>query len=439
MVLTGLLCVAFTVFAANKYQLIKDQNNKLAQLEKQISETVDANMKLRYEIYGDPAKTIESWRDMGLDAQLDYLRTLENGDIFVNCEPIEARIDEDAQTSAVAFGIDPQYQSSSFRKGAIVYLFDSGEQFVAKALESVDGELEVADEEDSEVVATAYSFLGAFRIKDSTPNQVNLESIGFASANELAAIADVRKSGRSFVACVDRLPIDSPADIAEFVAEEELSGLLTAFDADTSAFLSANTADVAALNDAFNADPAQMVANIEALFNDELRAPIAFQAMIERQWNVRNAGNVLMERNSLALKALNGVIASQVVSMGDAASEGFEDGYQAVQDSVALIDGFDEFLATAKARNTIPSYFEQIDLARVNLNKMEGYNALVQGLIAEAQENNELCQEEIDAFIAENARLASEIARVQFAVAEKIEQENSTLIDYDESNSYAGI
>ena len=440
MVLTGLLCVAFTIFAANKYQLTKDNEQKLAKLQQEIADTLDANEKLRYEIYGDPAKTVESWSDCGLDGQLSYLRNLVNGEVFTNCEAIEARVDDTAMTSTVAFGVDPQYNMSSFRSGAIVYLFDSGSAFVKKAAPVGEGEetavAEPSDESDASAGAAApYVFLGAFKIKDSAASQVNLVSVGEASEAELAALQASSKSGNSFVAGVDRLPVDSPADLAKFAAETP--ELFSAFDADLTAFLSKNTADAAALGAALAEDGAASIANFEKLFGTDLRVPVAYQDKIERQWATRDAGNVLKASNLLALDELNYVVGDQAVSMGDKAIAGHEDAFDKIQAAFGEIEGWSEVFAAAQDRKKVESYAERIDEANAKLAKMNGYNKILEDIIAEAEQNNKDCQKAIDELIAKNAELASNIARAQYAAAEKFQNDSATASVG--ANSFVGI
>lgn len=429
MALTGLLCIAFTVFAANKYQLTKDNELKLEKAEQELAELLDSNMKLHYEIYGDPEKQISGWQDLGLDSQLEYLRDLLAGDSFLNCQTIQLSVDTDAKTSTVAFGVDPRYTTSSFRTGAVVYLFDSGEQFVEPV---ADDATAVAADDAEPAAATQYAFLGSFKVVGTTAAQVNLESIGLASDAELGKLDAFKKSGNALVALVDRLPIDSPNDLAYFYSEQpELFG---AFDAQLNEYLQLGTLDSEQIK---TADTAEAYA---ALVSGEgLRAPVAYQAALEHSWSVRDAGNVMFARNTLALNDLNKVIANQLVAMGETASKGFEDTLADVQNSVADFQDFAAVLDAAKAAKKVPSYFEQLDDARVQLAKMEGYNDLVKGLIAEAEANNEACQAEIDAIIAENARLASEIARVQFAASEALEKENNSRTAYDTVNSYVGI
>ena len=84
MALVAVVCIAFGALAANKYQLTKDNDTNIANLEKQIE---DANAKiesLRREIYGGTSDNATDWRDYGLDEQLKYVRGLQRGAAFVN-------------------------------------------------------------------------------------------------------------------------------------------------------------------------------------------------------------------------------------------------------------------------------------------------------------------------------------------------------------------
>ena len=321
-----------------------------------------------------------------------------------------------------------------------MYLFDSGSAFVKKAAPAGEGEetavAEPADESDAAAVAAApYVFLGAFKIKDSAANQVNLVSVGEASEAELTALQAASKSGNSFVACVDRLPVDSPADLAKFAAETP--ELFSAFDADLTAFLSKNTADAAALGAALAEDGAASIANFENLFGTDLRVPVAYQDKIERQWATRDAGNVLKASNLLALDELNYVIGDQAVSMGDKAIAGHEDAFDKIQAAFGEIEGWSEVFAAAQDRKKVESYAERIDEANAKLAKMNGYNKILEDLIAEAEQNNEDCQKAIDELIAKNAELASSIARAQYAAAEKFQNDSATASVG--ANSFVGI
>ena len=188
------------------------------------------------------------------------------------------------------------------------------------------------------------------------------------------------------------------------------------------------TADATAIAECLAADDATTAANFEQLFaqNADARVPVAYQSRLERQWSTRNAQNVMVARNTLALADLDNVIAEQFVLMGDKPSEGLETDYEALLAATSGFEGFDAAYDAAKARKRVSSYFEQIDATRADLAKMNADVKLVEGLLAEAEQNNEDCQAAIDDVIAENSKLASEIARVMFAVSEKLESRSTT-------------
>ena len=445
MILTGLLCAAYAVFAANVYQNNKDWRQKNDGLEEQIAKQLEDNVKLYNEVYGgDASVDVQSWKDCGLDGQLAYIRSLEAGDVFVNCEAAETKIDDSTGSAKVMFGVDPQYNMSSFRDGAVVYLFDSGVAFKKASADATAGTDEtvaeapaepIADDADSEAgaeptatvaAAAPYVFLGAFKIVGAAAAQVNLETIGVFTEAELALLDATRKGGRSFVACVDRLPVDSPADVADFVAEKP--GVVAGYGAQIAADMAKKTADATALAGCLGADEATTAANFEQLFatNAEVRVPVAYQARLERQWSTRNAQNVMIARNTLALADMDYVIAEQLVLMGDKPSKGLESDYEELLARTSKFEGFDAVYDAAKARKRVASYFERIDATRDNLAKMKADVALVEGLVAEAEQNNKDCQEAIDNLVAQNSKLASEIARVMFAVSEKLESRSAT-------------
>lgn len=432
LILTGLLCAVYAVLAANVYNNNKEWNLKNEGLEKQIAEQIDANVKLYNEIYGGAADVdVQSWKDCGLDGQLKHVRSLAFGDVFVNCEAAETKIDAAAMKATVMFGVDPQYNMSSFRTGAIVYLFDSGAAFKKADAADADAEpvaaVEEAPADETAVAASAPCvFLGEFKIVGAAASQVNLESVGTFTQAELDLVNAARLAGRSFTACVDRLPVDSPADIADFVAEQP--NLIAAYDPAVVADMTKKTADAAQIAQCLGADDAASAQAFEDLFanNADVRVPVDYQARIERQWITRDAQNVTISRNAVALAEMDNVIADQLVLIGDKPSVGLESGYEALLAATANFEGFDDVYSAAKARKRVDSYFEKIDSTRASLAKMNDDCTLVETLLAEANDNNVECQRLIDELIVENAKLASDIACVMFALSDKIESMSST-------------
>ncbi len=434
MILTGLLCGAYAVLAANVYQYNKDSRLKIKGLEDQIAQKLEDNAKLYKEIYGgDSSVEIKSWKDCGLDCQLARLRSLEAGDVFVNCKAEQTVTDSDAKTAKVSFVVDPRYKMTSFREGAVAYLFDSGVAYARRFADSeesapvAESDGEQTDADSTAVAASApYVFLGAFRIVGTQSSQVSLESIGDFTQAELDLLDATRKGGRSFVACVDRLPVDSPADIADFVAEKP--GVVAGYRPEVAADLAKKTADVAIIAENVAADEATTLSNFDSIFanNADLRLPIAYQARLERQWTARAERGVMIERNTLALADLDSVIADQLALMGDKPSEGLEDKFQARVAATSNFEGFDSAYAAAKTRRRVLPYFEKIDATREDLSKMKSDVALVERLLAEAEQNNKDCVKAIDRLVAENSKLAADLARVTFAISEQLESRVST-------------
>ena len=410
MALTTIACIAFAVFAANKYALTKSEESKLAKLEQELADVQKSVQELKYEIYGSPEKKIESWRDCGLDAQLDRIRALQNGEAYSNCRPLQARTDEDALSSSVGFSVSSKYQTSSFRTGAVAFVFDSGAAYVDETSTGEEG-ASVADEAESAVANAPFSFLGVFKVSGVSGTQVNLESIGAASVAELNGLEESAKSGRSWVVYVDRLPYDSPNDLAYFYSQspEKYEGLGAAFGA--------------------------MVAKSCVAFADSLeptaesRFPIDFQDKLERQWTTRDDQRVMLERNTLALNDLTNVVADQIVSLGG----------EIPSDVKADVEAFENWataLQNAQGRKNVDSYAEANEKTRKALAQMVEYRDLVASVLKEAQASVKECEKVVEETIAENARLASEIARVQYVAAEKIQENETRTASVELNDSY---
>jgi len=407
MTLTTIACIAFAVFAANKYSLTKSEESKLAKLEQELADVQKSVQDLKYEIYGSPEKKIESWRDCGLDAQLDRVRALQNGEAYSNCRPLQARTDEDALSSTVGFSVSSNYQSSSFRTGAIAFVFDSGAVYVDESANGEEGASVVANDGENVASASApFNFLGAFKVSGVSGAQVNLESIGVASVAELATLEESAKSGRSWVVYVDRLPYDSPDDFASFYNEapEKYAGL------------GASATAMAAKSCVAFADALEATA--------ETRFPIDFQESLEKQWTTRDEQNVMLARNTLALKDMTAVIADQLVSLGGEIPSDVKADVEAFEDWTAA-------LQAAQARKNVDSYTEANEKVKNLLAKMTTYRDLTASVLKNAQDDVKACEKAVDETIAENARLASEIARVQYITAEKVQEKETRTASFE--------
>ncbi|MBR4834921.1 MAG: hypothetical protein IKU86_11405 [Thermoguttaceae bacterium] len=407
-VLIAILCVVFSVFAANKYSLTKKWDEKLAKQEAQIQTLKDEIAALKIAIDGDPLKKAESWNDLGLRPQLARVRALLRGDAFVNCLPVEAttaEIDRDpiAQTpvlgAKISFAVtsansltafsDAGAATDSFRQGALAYVFDSGLAYVDEAAEAN------ADAAPAEPVAPR--FLGAFKFVGAANSQAALESVGYFSEAELQELQDSQASGRSWIVCVDRLPMDVPTDVASLIAGD--AETFASLDETTRAYFEASNPS------------AQMLETLASVV--DANSIVDFQGRLTRQLATRDAENVMKARRSLALASLTRVVVDQLVSIG-----------REVEDETLKSLYTAEDYDAAVARKSVASYEEQKTTLEAALAKMEGYRDLAKSKLDEAQARVAECQTAIETTIAENARLAAVIAQAQIALAENAEQKS---------------
>ena len=418
MALIAIICVVFGVFAANKYKLTKEQEGNVAKLEAELAKVRDDIQQLRYDIYGGPEKAAENWRELGLEGRLTYLRGLQNGEAFSNCQPVEARVDEEKGSSTIAFAVDPKSKTTAFRAGVVAFVFDSGAALVQKAAAdaSSDDASEVGSVDDSDAAAVAsanpYAFLGAFKVTGANDAQVNLESIGSSSVDELTALKESARSGRSWVVYADRLPIDSPADLAYFESENP----------ERVKVLPATTASFVTRGLTF-ADVESIGAN--GTIAAESRFPVDFQGALERGWFDRDEQNVINARNTMALETFTNIIADQYVAMGE----------QVKDEDVLAFENWDDVYAAAVARKKVDSWQENIAKTKEALTRMEGYRDLVKKTLDAAEQGVADCRKAIDELIVKNAETAAKIAAAQFLALEKVEAESKTVSNRDGVNS----
>jgi len=424
MALVTIMCVVFGVFAANKYNLTKEQEGNVAKLEADLAKVQDEIQQLRYEIYGGPEKIAENWRELGLDGRLSYLRGLQNGEAFSNCQPVEARVDEEKGTSTIAFAVDPKSKTTAFRSGVVAFVFDSGAALVQKAAAAgssddadvsevaVDAADADATDADAAVASNPYAFLGAFKVTGANDSQVNLESVGYSSVDELSALKESARSGRSWVVYADRLPIDSPADLAYF--ESEHPERVGALPATTANFVTRGLtlADVEAIG-----------ANGQVAADS--RFPVDFQGSLEYNWFVRDEQNVINARNTMALETFTKIIADQFVAIGEEVKD----------EDVLAFENWDDVYAAAVARKKVDSWSENIAKTKEALTRMEGYRDLVKKTLDAAEQGVAECRQAIDELIVKNAETAAKIAAAQFLALEKVEAESKTVSNRDGVNS----
>ncbi len=395
MALITIECVVFGIFAANRYNVSKTETAKIEKLEADLTQTLEAVQKLRCELYGG-FETAETWVDQSLVGQMEYMRRLQNGEAFMNCQPTSASVDSQTQKASVAFSVSAQDKTTAFRPGSIAFVFDAGAPVAAAPAD--DTADSVADETAQASFAAPYTFLGAFAVANATATQVDLTSVGAASAEEIKALQDSSRSGNAWVVYADRLPIDSPDDVALFAAEN--AELFAALSDESRAFCSKTlTVDEAAL-----------------ATDDSVRLPVDFQGSLDYQWSVRDRENIINARRVSALATLTNVIADQVVAIGD----------EPTDQKILDLDNWDAIYAAAVARKRVDSWRENIATTRASLDRMNGYCDLAKKVLDAAADGVDACEKAIAQKLAENAELAAKIAWAQFAAYEKLNAKSQT-------------
>ena len=405
--LIAVLCVGFTVLAANKYSLTKEWDAKIEAQNAKIAQLQDEIAALQVALDGNPLKAAETWDELGLRVQLDRIDAMFRGDVFFNCAPLEAltfEVDKDPVSqdsilgAKISFTVPETYGlgafadagADAFRQGSVAYVFDSG--FVAG-----EETLEDADAETAEVAASEPRYLGAFKFVGAAETQANLESVGILTEEELTAIQESQRSGRSWIVCVDRLPMNAAApDVAALIEADPAT--FAELPEETKAYFQ-------------NATPK---AHISELFSEVCAASqfVDYQGVLAAQQATRDSENLLKARRTLALNDLTYTLVDQLVLIGAEVDEATQALYAA------------EDFEAAVARKTAPSYAEQQETLAAQLEKMESYRDLVKSKLEEAQARVAECQAAVDATLAENVRLATEIAQAQIALAENAQQKS---------------
>ncbi|MDO5309486.1 MAG: hypothetical protein Q4G03_08340 [Planctomycetia bacterium] len=416
MALVTIMCVVFAIFAANKYNLTKEREQALEKLRNDVLAAQNDVEALKYEIYGDPNKTYTTWRDGGLDTQLKHLRALQNGEFFANCKPVEARMDDAIPT--VSFTVDQNYQISPFRAKTLVYLFDSGKP--VKGAKGTDGDAQTAapvDAEEDELgdedqtVAAPYRFLGVYQVGGVTAMQVKLTVIGNPSEAEQQAVTESARNKNAWVAVVDRLPIDSPADIADIV--ENIPAIADSFADEARNYFVLGSYE-----------PYDVVGGDGALIDDDeltdshagLRWGVNYQGLFDMRWFARDCERANIERAKLAVSNLTKVIADQYAMLGEDPTD---------QDVLDLEDWDLAYAAAKKNQASLKSYKALKEDADQQLATMLDYCDVVKDALAQAQEGVKACEDAIEQLTNENVEKSAAIATLQREAMRRLEAKNA--------------
>ncbi|MBR5626756.1 MAG: hypothetical protein IKW74_03945 [Thermoguttaceae bacterium] len=371
-VLIVLLCVTSLIFfwlVAQRFVLGKTWEEKIVKLDKDLEAAQLAVDNLTREIFGDSLNTERSWAAKGLKQQLEYIRGLQNGTVWTNCEPIN--ISQAGNQVTVSYLLPGGYAATHVQKNGLVYIFDSG----------------VALDSASETAETASQFLGTFWIESVNDMQVSLVSVGSMTQAEVDAINNSIQKQNGWIACADRLPVDSPNDIAAWSSDEKSMVLFSSEDQQFLA-LAEGTVDEAATG--------------------QKRLSRDFEYELKKKFIDRDDQNTLFARRQVALTDLNQVVIDQLVSIGaDVPAEIAE-----------LIS--QESLNTALAANKTETYAAQKERLTEEAAAMVHERDLVKSSLDRAEAELKATEAKIAGLLQANVKMAAEIAQAEIENAEKI-------------------
>lgn len=484
-ILLGLIFVTavfFAVLVSNRYKLTKQWEEKLLSQEKNLTDLTTQVAQLRGDIYGDSLDAATTWETMALDAKMHKLESLRAGHLWVHCTSPQAP-QRDGINVRTSFCLEPttrprQHSEVVFSQKAAVFVFDSGKK------QPADG----AAPDPNDPTETAAVFLGTFTIDNFNPdaNEVVITSIGTVSDAEYQRLEESAASGNEWFAYVDRLPCDSPDDIAGWLSEPDnkIAPLLpddirafllkrgiaadqvvaddtssvdemqldltgdngaanapadttppadTADNADTA--VADNTADNAA-NGAAESDDVVLadaeggaVAVAEA--PEGTRYPSDYMDILERRLLFRDVLSLAIMKQQSNLQDLRHVICDQLAAIGlpEVPEEVLSKIGPTAEEATAIAKRYVE----TKNATLIKTKIAQKEELTKQLEAAVAERDFVKSRLDRVMETVGRLQNRIDELLVQNCSLAVKIAKAQFEAADKIikKSENVTAVNGD--------
>ncbi|MDO5567547.1 MAG: hypothetical protein Q4G59_12875, partial [Planctomycetia bacterium] len=354
---------------------------------------------LEKEIFGDPKVKDTAWDKLSLVAQRQYLRSLLNTFVFVNCEPKTFSPNTDGKIET-SFILPPQYSEKGLFRSGLIYVFDSGlPKTVAPAAGAPGAAPAPAANTKAASAGGSARFLGVFQINQINANrQIVVNSVVAMTEDERRQIDRSMKSGNSWIVYPDRPPIDSPDDIAGWLSKSpELLSLLS--EADSKYFEKKLFSSV---------DFIALATGAEVQDTEEKRLPVDFSCLLERSYTARDDYNTIIARKQTALADINIIVADQLVSLGTELTD-------AVKPTVDM-----NVYENARRANKVKTFSQQKSDLTVALADMVKQRDLVEQRLKLTQSYLAKMTEKIDSLIKRNSELAMNIANSQFAAAKKI-------------------
>ena len=429
LVLIFLTALFYVVLVSNRFNLAKEWEEKLAKQDNEIQNLTDAVAKLKIDLYGEPLKAAETWDDMGLVAKMEKINALNPGKVWTDCRPanVEGLEGNDVLTAHFTIpptGIARQYGEMKLGANDLIYVFDSG--FSADT-ENTDPN---ASGTGAATEVQKAQFLGFFTVGEITdPGDFTLQSVGTVTDDQKKRIQDSLDSGRSWTIYEDRLPVDSPNDIAYWLEKEPDSPFAKTLSDEDKAYFLQKSLSFDELNIAVDAAAGEtsqdeLIARLNGLMIPEnKRISDNYEAVLLRKTQEMDSLNVFIARSAKSIENLNRVIGDQLAMIGlDAVPE--EIVTKLGQEGADILAAI---LPQAKAAFNSPTFIVKKDQAAAKLAVMEKERDMVKSRLDLSLDCVKKIGQRLDYLVKENARLATEIAKAQFEASDKIIQKSENV------------
>lgn len=433
LVLIFLTALVYVVLVSNRFNLAKEWEEKLVKQDREIQNLSDEVAKLKVDLYGQPLKEVETWDDMGLIARMNKIHSLIPGKIWTDCLPSNVS-GMDGGVIKVDFTIPPtgivrQYGDMKLGTDTLIFAFDSGLPYVS---ESGNG----GTENDSAAEPQKGQFLGFFTVDqiNAETGEFNIQSIGTVIDDQKRWIQESLDAGRSWIIYEDRLPVDSPNDLAYWLAKEPDGPFAKTLSEEDKAYFSRKSLRFPSLNlDELNLEsavqsgqvvPETLVVQLQNVtLPENERLSDNYDAVLLRHYYQMDDLNVMIARATKSIDNLNHVIANQLAMIGlDAVpAEVIDQIGQEAGDLLAAI------LPQAKGSFNAETFIQKKENAAAQLAEMESQRDLVKTRLDLTSDCVIKIGERLNYLVKENARLAQEIAKALFEASDKIIQRSENV------------
>ncbi len=414
LVLILLTGVVHLQLASQRYMLAKEWEDKISKLEKKLSDTETSVAKLNAEVYGDRYDVIQEWHKMSPAAKLTRIRSLLPGSLWANCEVNDKAFKVTGDSVTASFKLAPQYEVTGIRPNGIVYVFDSGSPVVAAAPVGSENNVDApaapeasADAQEApnapkaEKLVSVPVFLGIFKISALNKTEISLTSVTTYTESDISRITESIKNKNSWIVCADRLPIDSPDCIVDWLREnpqltEFLPSEMGAY-FNRGSFVSSDITK-------FKAE------ELDSASMGKSRFAIDYNYILEQEYTKRDLFIAMIKRKQNCLADINTVLVDQLVMMG-------------IEIKPEVNELTDKVLySKVKAGNKLETIVAKRDRTKSELAAAEKERDFVKTKLDNASATLASIKAESDRLLAENCDLAVKIAKAQFMAAKRILQ-----------------